>query len=246
MSSFIEIAVGLIILVLPTCYLVMKFLSKKYVESYFNQRLEKYRSELKMFEKQLEFNYSKKGVAFGIFFNKKHESYVTYYDLISKANGQVRSLYGFRKVASIELMKVQDIAETIRNAGYSEAITSDYVDRIEEQGISAVKDDINKMLRTSEFNSAENTCYAAKNHLILSRLYFDKTLYDLCISLSFELLSLHSGYELSFQLPGSANLEEQKKHTQNIDQKMEEIIPLMQAELGVGYFEETQICAEES
>lgn len=245
MSSFIEIAVGLIILVLPTCYLVMKFLSKKYVDNYFNQRLEKYRSELKMFEKQLEFNYSKKGVAFGIFFNKKHESYITYYDLISKANGQVRSLYGFRKVASIELMKVQDIAETMRNAGCSEAITSDYVDRIEKQGISAVKDDINKMLRSFEFNSAENACYSAKNHLILSRLYFDKALYDLCISLSFELHSLHSNYEISFQIPGSANLEEQKKHIQNIDQKMEEIIPLMQAELGVGYFEDTPKCAEE-
>jgi hypothetical protein len=198
--------------------------------------IERLRNELQLVTKQTEFNFSRMGIAFDIFFNKKHDSYVTFYDLISKANGKVISLYGYRKIVPIQYMKTDDIVDKMQRAGISTALVSEYKERIVKDGIDSVKEDIEKLLRRCEFNDAEKACYEAKNHLILSRLYFDETLFQLSLSMSNDLLLLYREYEIPLQLSGAVNMDKQKQYIENINSSLEKVIELMRTELSVGYF----------
>ncbi len=198
--------------------------------------IERLRSELQLVTKQTEFNFSRKGTAFNIFFNKKHDSYLTFYDLVTKANGMVVSLYGFRKTTPIQYLKIEDLVERMLRAGISAAIVADYKEKVIKNGIDSVKQDIDKLLTYSEFNDAEKACYEAKNLLILSRLYFDESLYQTSLSMCNDLLFLYNEYEMSLQLPGAGDSEKQKQYIQNINSNLDKVIEMMQSELSVGYF----------
>jgi hypothetical protein len=236
MSQVIATAITVATTTVAIIVFVFKEFLKKKLNEYFDSRLEKYKAELKLLARQVEFDYSRKEVAFSLFFTKKHEAYIKFYDLVTNANGVLRSLYGYSKATPIEMMRTPDIADTMKKRGCSEALIADYIQRIEKHGIDSVEKDLNQLMRSIDFSDAERACWDAKNYLIVSRLYFDKDLYDIVISLCNEMLFLQSDYEMAFTVRGGGNREEQKKYIKNIDQKLEDTIRFMQTELGVGYF----------
>jgi hypothetical protein len=233
----IETIITVAVLTLPTCYLAVKFLFRKEADLYFQKRLEQFRADLKLLTQQAEFDYSRKISVFNIFFQKKHDSYFKFYDLITHAIGSVHSLFGFRRETPIEMMRVPDIERTLKNCGCSDALVADYMDRIKRLGLDAVSDDLRKLMRSIEFDKAERDCVKAKNHLIIFRLYFEPSLFDVCSTLCRDLLFLHLEFREAFEAPGSGSAEKQKDLKDKIDSGLEEVIRLMQAELRVGYFE---------
>lgn len=156
-----------------------------------------------------------------MFFEKKHESYFKFYDQVTNAIGLVYSLYGYRRETPIDMMRIPDIERTLKNSGCSEALVADYMDRIERQGLDSVGDDLRKLMRSIEFDKAERACVEAKNHLIISRLYFEHSLFEVCSSLCRDLLFQHIEYRTAFDSPGSGNLEKQKEQTAKIDSGLE-------------------------
>jgi len=244
MLPHIDTIIAVAVLTVPTCYLVVKFLFRKEVDLYFQKRLEEFRTDLKLLTQQAEFDYSRKVAAFNIFFEKKHDNYFKFYDLATNAIGLVYSLYGFRRETPIDMMRIPDIERTLKDRGCSETLVADYMGRIERLGLHAVSDDLKKLIRSIEFDKAERACVEAKNHLIISRLYFEPSLFGVCSSLCRDLLFLHIDYRTSFDAPGSGNPEKQKEQTAKIDSGLEEVIRLMQAELGVGYFETANCTAQ--
>jgi len=237
MPLFWETLGEVAIIAVPTCIFAVKYLLKKEANIFFDKRLEQYKAELKLFAKQAEFDFSRKEVAFNVFFNKKHDCYFQFYDLVSKANGAVRSLVGFRKDTPINMMRTPDIEITLKNQGFSDALVSDYMERIEKNGLNSVSEDLRKLMRSAELHTAERVCWEAKNHLIVSRLYFDNSLFKTCIDLCNQLLFLQSDYEIGFQVLGGSNPDNQKEYIANIDRMTEEVIAFMQNELSVGYFQ---------
>jgi hypothetical protein len=198
--------------------------------------IERLRNELQLVIKQTEFNFSRKVVAFDVYFNKKHDSYITFYDLISKAHGMVVSLYGFRKDVPIESMKTDTIIERMQQAGIPASIIEEYKVKLIGDDVGGVLKDITKMIRWCEFNDAEKACYKAKNHLILSRLYFDEELFRISLDMCNNLLYLYNEYEMSLRLPGAGNSDNQKNYIQNINSGIDNVIEAMKTELSVGYF----------
>lgn len=237
MPSTLEVVLDIAIATITTSYFAVKFLLKKQADIYFAKNLERFRSELQLIAKQVEFDHTRKTVAFNLFFQKKHDSYFKFYDLITEANGLVHSLYGLRREKPIETMVIQDIAATMKLRGVSPATISEYMRRISGEGIDAVKDDLGKFMRSIEFEKAEMACREAKNHLILSRLYFDNALFDMSSKMCNELLYLHIEYRSGFEMPGSGNKEMQEQHIASFDNLFMEVLKRMQSELGVGYFE---------
>jgi hypothetical protein len=228
-----------ILVTVPFCFVATRFFIRKETDLFFDKRLEQFRTELKMLTKQAEFDYSRKTSAFNIFFEKKHECYFKFYDHVTNAIGLLYSLYGFRRETPIDMMRIQDIERTLKNSGCSDALVADYLERIERQGLDAVGPALVKLMRSIEFDKAEMACVEAKNNLIISRLYFEPSLYEICSTLCKDLLIQHIEYRTAFDAPGFGNSEKQKVLTDKINYGIEEIIRLMQAELGVGYFEPT-------
>ena len=68
MPSALETIATIAILTIPSCYLAVKFFLKKEAKIFFDKRLELFKSDLRLLTKQVEFDYTRKTVAFNIFF----------------------------------------------------------------------------------------------------------------------------------------------------------------------------------
>ena len=226
------------IILSTTIFIIKKFFSKK-IDCHFNKKLEEYKNELNVINRQVEFDYQRKIQDFSLYTTKKHEKYIELHELLNIANGAIRGLMGLQHELTYEEFNKEDVEKMLFDlkvpSGKINEIFTIWDDNGKEKAIKVMKE----YLQMFKIISAKDSLIEVNNFYLKSRLFFSN---DLCNYFEKSHSNLNELFALSkesIKLPGSLGRNGSIKINElrdKVKKCMDQLEETMKNEISIGYY----------
>ncbi|WP_342436696.1 hypothetical protein NSS79_25690 [Paenibacillus sp. FSL L8-0436] len=149
-------------------------LSQWLIKNNAEKNLENHKQKLNIHTENLKFDLQKKIHDYGLYSVKRHEIYPELFKLLLLADGNVHSLYGFRRTLSFKEFNKDDIKIFMQARKVSEGKQNEVLNLWDEHKEDAI-DELEAYLRVLEIQDARRSLIEAKNYLLLSDLFLSES-----------------------------------------------------------------------
>lgn len=98
-------------------FVLKRYLSNK-VDHYFQEKITLFKHQLDLSIEAEKFNYQRKIQDFSLYTVKKHEKYVSLYELLLDAESRICGFYGIKSVPTYQEYNEKDIRELMNNENF--------------------------------------------------------------------------------------------------------------------------------
>lgn len=201
-------------------------LSQWLVKNNAEKNLENHKQKLNIHTENLRFDLQKKIHDYGLYSVKRHEIYPELFKLLLLGDGNVHSLYGFRRRLSFEEFNKDDIKIFMQARKISEGKQDEILNHWEEHKEDAIGE-LESYLRVLEIQDARRSLVEAKNYLLLSDLFLSES-----VSLkSDELFKTLSSLLVLIEFPSPGDYRERDRLSEGIKDLFADLKILMKKEL---------------
>jgi len=222
-------------------FVLKKYLSNK-VDHYFQEKITLFKHQLDLSTEAEKFNYQRKIQDFSLYTVKKHERYVSLYELILEAESRICGIYGFKSVPTYQEYNEKDIRKIMTDENFPEGKIDEIFDIWKNQGKDSAIEAMRKFFRLVEVQKASNSFDAFKRQYVLSKLYLSDSIDNKISEIIGTLAAVLAHYESFAQLPFEVRREmkeeirESAKLQESVRPQIEELTELLKKELAVGYY----------
>ena len=153
--------------------LIQSRISHKYQKA-----IETYKHELNAINEQQKFNYHRWMTDFGLFTQKKHETYAELYKLILIADGSLEQLSGLRSVPSFDEYSRADMEKYLRNQHIVEGFIPELIDRWETSRDECIRK-IREYLTLIDFQKADKARNDTSNYYLINSVYLSEAVEEI-------------------------------------------------------------------
>lgn len=234
-------------IVIPsTVTAILVFVLKKYlstaVDHYFQEKITLFKHQLDLTTEAEKFNYQRKIQDFSLYTIKKHEKYVTLYELILEAESKICGIYGFKSVPTYQEYNEKDIRKVMTDENFPEGKIDEIFDIWKNQSKDEAIKAMRKFFRLVNVQKASNSFNAFKNQYLFSKLYLSETIDKKISEIIRTLSAVLAHYETFEQFPFEVRREmkeeirEATKLQESVRHQIVELTELLKKELAVGYY----------
>ncbi|MGV2887149.1 hypothetical protein [Paenibacillus taichungensis] len=218
-----------------------KYLSKKYVDQKFLEKLENHKHDLQNVVESNKFNIQKKMYDFSLYTTRKHEVYAQLYQLFMISHGSLANLWGTRQIPDFKKYSLSQIRQYLSDYDASEEELEYYTRNWTGELSNKIPfaNELEKFHNKYGVGKARADTIKSNNEFLLSSLYLSTLVYQKCENLNKKMKDLREDFEFVYgdEMDTETKISIRRTLTKKLNDVSDELSDLrieMKNELAIG------------